>query len=661
MISSRSLVYAKALIITMCWLSAFAFPGLVSAQVREYQYQSISYSFLIEKDSTVLVSEDQRYAFQGEYHLGYRTIPLVGVGSIDQIRVSDTDSGKLLTYSTSRLEKTDPNSWGKYTYWTENGNLNIEWYYDLEEKVSASRAWTLQYRLHGAIGFFDDHDELYWNLATDYSVPIAHIDATVLLPEVLDTEKLQAVLYTSNTDPMLSRESSVRDGRTFYFSREHVGVKEEVTIAAGWPKGVVLWSGYAKDTLKQEWGLLLGICLIITSLIWAYYIQVIAVKRLGRGTIIAEYEPPEHLPPAQAEYLIKERLTQKAWPATVVDLAVRGHISIEERSVFSWANTLSGLVFLVVIVGAFSLYFFVASDNSNARVFVSQIVLLALFLIVVFVKARGALNLQKLKEISRAKDFVLTRLQKEEKQGELKQYEFDFLKAVFTGTAQFSTLEMRKMKNRERMLALNKEMRLIEKSFYAETEKETSGFQNSYNKWSLSLLLPIIALFSGVYLLPYIQNSSIEMMAFCILCALIIAVLGWYNPRLNQKGQLLKEDWLGFKLYLETAERYRMQNLTPDLFEKYLPYAMIFGIEEKWAKAFEGIAIPAPGWYSGGSPGSSFVGTSSPSTASFSPTAFAAGFSTSFSSSFASSGGGGASGGGGGAGGGGGGGGGGAG
>ena len=79
----------------------------------------------------------------------------------------------------------------------------------------------------------------------------------------------------------------------------------------------------------------------------------------------------------------------------------------------------------------------------------------------------------------------------------------------------------------------------------------------------------------------------------------IIRLIAPSEARLSQEGRELREEWLGFKLYMETAERYRLQNLTPDLFEKFLPYTMIFGIEKKWAKAFEGMQIAPPLWYHG--------------------------------------------------------------
>jgi len=141
----------------------------------------------------------------------------------------------------------------------------------------------------------------------------------------------------------------------------------------------------------------------------------------------------------------------------------------------------------------------------------------------------------------------------------------------------------------------------------------------------------------------------------------IISVIGLYafikyEARLSDQGIKLKEDWLGFKMYLKTAEKYRMQNLKPEFFEKYLPYAMIFGVEKKWARAFESMHIPQPSWYAGSAYA---AGASSPSNlaGSFSPSAFSASFTSSFTSAFSSgaggaSGGGGAGGGGGGGGGG---------
>jgi uncharacterized membrane protein len=76
--------------------------------------------------------------------------------------------------------------------------------------------------------------------------------------------------------------------------------------------------------------------------------------------------------------------------------------------------------------------------------------------------------------------------------------------------------------------------------------------------------------------------------------------------RRTRKGYQALDHLDGFKLFLETTEkdRYLFHNApekSPTQFMEFLPYAIAFGVEEKWAKVFEGIAIPNPSWYDSGS------------------------------------------------------------
>ena len=59
-------------------------------------------------------------------------------------------------------------------------------------------------------------------------------------------------------------------------------------------------------------------------------------------------------------------------------------------------------------------------------------------------------------------------------------------------------------------------------------------------------------------------------------------------------GRKLLDKIEGFKLYLTTAEKHRLnfeilEKETPELFEKYLPYAMALGVEEKWTEKFAAV------------------------------------------------------------------------
>jgi uncharacterized membrane protein len=58
---------------------------------------------------------------------------------------------------------------------------------------------------------------------------------------------------------------------------------------------------------------------------------------------------------------------------------------------------------------------------------------------------------------------------------------------------------------------------------------------------------------------------------------------------------------LGFQEFLSRVEADRIERTvkTPEMFEKYLPFAMALGVEDNWAKAFEGIYTQPPQWYTG--------------------------------------------------------------
>ena len=205
----------------------------------------------------------------------------------------------------------------------------------------------------------------------------------------------------------------------------------------------------------------------------------------------------------------------------------------------------------------------------------------------------------------------------------------------------------------------------VKNKIYEETELDTGAFKIGLTIEKRKGLILALLFFSVIIILWIFGALGAEMKQSFLLMMITAVSVIWlyafikYEARLSDHGIKLKEDWLGFKMYLETAEKHRMQNLKPEFFEKYLPYAMIFGIEKKWAKAFEHLNMPFPSWYAG-SAYAAGAGSSPNLASSFSPSAFSASFTSSFTSAISSSGASGASGGGGGAGGGGGGGGGGA-
>jgi uncharacterized membrane protein len=88
----------------------------------------------------------------------------------------------------------------------------------------------------------------------------------------------------------------------------------------------------------------------------------------------------------------------------------------------------------------------------------------------------------------------------------------------------------------------------------------------------------------------------------------VIAIFGWFMPARTITGARALEKVLGFEEFLGRVEKDQIERLqkTPELFEKFLPYAMALQVEKKWVQAFSGIAVQPPQWYQG-SYGSSFT------------------------------------------------------
>ncbi|MEI7513242.1 MAG: DUF2207 domain-containing protein, partial [bacterium] len=553
---------------------------------KGYFYKNFDVNITVDRDSSFIVEEKQLYSYQGRFNMGYRNIPLKDVSDITDVQVIDGETGKPLEYSSKALEKYNAASWGSYTFYKKNGEMIIEWYYNLE---NTDHLWILKYKVYGGIGYFNDHDEVYWNIFTNYDVPIQSSLVNINLPpNNFTASDLKATAYTTlptNNPKNWNRDS---DQMFQYFTAGPFEPKESFTVALGWPKGLLDEFDFWNYWLSKNWSYVLSflIILLTTAGLFVYWLFSEKLKK-GKGTIIAQYEPPHNLPPAMAEVIVMERNTPRAWSATVVDLAVRGYLEIKEdssnelKNLFGKRNTIFFfLTFLIVCA--------IGVMNKNPLIIFVSFGILLFVSMVVF----GVRN---------TKDYEILRLKGFEDDPSLHRYEKEFLRILFNKIESFSTARMKhavpsiKNKMYEDMVKLKE---ILSKEISAD---EASAFEVPFfkvNKYNMVYSLPFILIFISTFVFSLFGDYAQYILVFLVVLWSLITIYYFikYNPRLSEKGRILREEWLGFKLYLETAEKYRMQNLTPEIFEKYLPYAMVFSVEKKWAKAFDSIVKTEPSW-----------------------------------------------------------------
>lgn len=613
----------------ICFVFAifFAFFPSANAQNKSYHYDSIIFDIKINEDTTFDVEERETFSYSGQFNEGLRDILLNKISAISDIGVIDGETGKPLTYSFGKLDKTNPENWGKYTYYKENGAQIIEWYYD---KADTKHEWILKYKVHGGLGFFEDHDELYWNLFTNFNVPVSKVEAFVKLPKNTDKEKLEVNLYLLKGQSQESNFSILND-KTFYYSVKNVQSKEPVTIYAGWPKGIIDQNKFWLDWISVFWGYVLGIGFIVGSIIYSFfYWYSKEIRNAGRGTIIPQYEPPQNLGPAMAEIIMKEKITNKAWAATIVDLAVRGYVQIKEDTT-SWFDIFLGIFSIILM---FSVVIMVST--AFAGIIDSSWAMGVMILVVIFMFKQRILFKDPRQKFF-PKNYIIIPQKDYALDESLRVHEKELLR-VLLGRGIFSTKELKAASNK-RKEGFAESLKNIKEGLYGEMALDMHIFEKSISKEIRKVSIWLLLLLVGVII--YDKFSDLSGNGAFLVASLILSIGGTiafikYEARLSKQGHILKEDWLGFKMFLETTEKHRLQDLTPETFEKYLPYAMIFGVEKKWAKAFESLSMQSPSWYVISSSNHESVGGGF-SGGGFSSSAFSASFSSSFASAFSSS------------------------
>lgn len=107
-------------------------------------------------------------------------------------------------------------------------------------------------------------------------------------------------------------------------------------------------------------------------------------------------------------------------------------------------------------------------------------------------------------------------------------------------------------------------------------------------------------------ILPYLKNSNIYLASYVIgiICIIIIYWFSQKPSRRTELGNVLYGKIKGFKNFLETVEKDKLNALVeenPNYFYDILPYTYVFGISDKWIKKFESISLKAPEWYNSSS------------------------------------------------------------
>ena len=508
---------------------------------------------VIAADSTLSFTEQIRIDFGSQQHHGiFRTIPYRYGYDNTRDRIMDVNFS-----SVTDGEK--PVQFGL----TDDGVNKTLRIGDPSVLVSGARLYVIKYTVTGAMNAFADHDELYWNIdGGQWPVPKKSVSATVSFP----TGSFQkAACYQGSAG---STEACSFGKVTLgapggvntltYTSTRQLASGEQMTVVTGLNKGAV--SVPAPNLVPHQTFtqpnpfeinpatvgvsaliLVVGIGVIVRfwwlhgrdrAYLTQYYVtgdtSEHAEPVFQHDPVVVEFEPPQNLRPAELSLILDESADTKDVTATIVDLAVRGVLTISEVPgkndwMISWR------------------------PNQFANIL---------------------------------------------------PFEKTLLDGLFAGGRQQVTLS--ELKN-----TFHDTLQTAESQMYEDAmSRKLFTMRPDYLRGG-RIALGVLLIFAAVFLVSWLKNSGWGLPGLAVGAegAILIVTYRFMSVR-TAAGRDLMQHTLGFRMYMNTAEKYRQQFAEKaEIFTQLLPYAIVFGCVTRWAKAFEGIDTSrTDGWYVGSRP-----------------------------------------------------------
>lgn len=307
------------------WLPLLLLLLLASAPAwaRSWSISNYNATIVISEDGSAVVMERITAVFVGSFNGIIRRIPVEYPGPhgsnytlfLDLLQVQDGEGRDL-----------------KHELSTVRGERKIKIF--VPGAQDAQREIVITYKVRNPIRYFDTYDEFYWNVTgNDWEVPIQSASANVTLPPKAAGADLHAQAFTG-VYGSTAREAEARiEGTKAYFETINpLPFRGGLTIDIYIPKGIVDAPGFFT---KLGWFLESNPVVFIPLLTFAVMFTMWRVK--GRDpdpgiSVAAMYEPPKDLTPAECGALIDDRVDSRDITSTIVDLAVRGYLKIEEKT-----------------------------------------------------------------------------------------------------------------------------------------------------------------------------------------------------------------------------------------------------------------------------------------------------------------------------------------
>lgn len=442
--------------------------------------------------------------------------------------------------------------------------------------------YTIVYTTNRQIGFFENFDELYWNAIGDnWEFRILEATARIILPPggVIGQYAAYAGPPGSTNCPCNVKKESDRE--LFVEVTEPLNPREPLTLAVSWQKGLIEPPGAAEKTrkfLSENAGILALLMGLLLAFVYYFYAWTKVGKDPHKGGIYPIFEVPEGLDAAAVRYLYKMGFDTKAYVSAIVALATNGWIKIIEEKKKKYVLEKID---------------FPETTNSGYQRIMSNL----------FPGGNQIISLEQKehKKIGGAMKGLQKALYERFHSTHFKNNYAWLVPGLLISIISLILGVKYTMENSLESENVFLIMGLFFCFFFLMFLRKvflTVMHYLDYGHVKISTIISEAFSFLFILAFPFIAiyffdaRFSFAFLFVALILGLVNVIFAFLMKAPTEKGRKVMDEIEGFRMYLNAAEKPLLESfnppgLTPEIFEKFLPFAIALDVGEAWGKAFE--------------------------------------------------------------------------
>lgn len=550
----------RRLLAVLALLAALALPALAREEIR-----SFASDVALQLDGSVDVTETIEVNAEGiEIRRGiYRDIPVMMLGPQggkvrpDLAVISVERDGRPETFRVERM--------GEFQrIWIGSPDRLLDY---------RVHTYVIRYTLSRMARSFADHDELYWNATGNYWIfPILSARSTVRLPDGAMISNLAGYTGIAGSTEQAVAIKQASDTTATFRATRPLGAGEGMTVAVAFSKGVVTFPS-GTEALALWLADMREVLFPLLAVLVAFAYNALAWLRVGRdpekGTIIPLFHPPKGFSPALVHYAHNWGFGNAGWTAftaTIFDLGVKGLVTIDNTSKQLTIKT-TGKSPDEPLPTAEKLVFDYLADRGTT----------------VVGKATGP-------ELQKRRGEFMAAIERENRQTWFRNNTGYSVLGLVLAIGLLAAMAFAGMLEPIWLIGT-----IAGGIFIAIFLGAVSSMAKNFHFLRIFglLWLGVFGFNMGGALLESFSSITVNTAAIAAVSIVSVTVLFAVLMRApTVQGRKIMDEIDGFKLYIETAEKERLNleaepPMTVSRFERILPYAIALGVEKPWSEHFD--------------------------------------------------------------------------